>query len=101
MPARHDRQNHIPKFGIPPWPVHSHTRKGSAMSEDKSRDAKLAQAYYDLEPVIRDLERASKIAHQMFIPDQEEDIELCTFAVRQFHKMASDLVRLYDEKFHA
>jgi hypothetical protein len=71
------------------------------MSEDKSRDAKLAQAYCDLEPVIRDLERASKIAHRMFIPDQEEDIELCIFAVRQVDRMATDLVRLWDEKFAA
>jgi hypothetical protein len=68
----------------------------------QSRDAKLAEAYHDLEPVIRDLERAGKIAHRMFIdaPD-EEDIELGIFAVEQFHKMASDLVRLYDEKHDA
>jgi hypothetical protein len=76
----------------------------AALAEDRAqkireRDARHdrhAAAYLDLEPAIRDLERAAKIAHRMFIdtPD-EEDIELGIFAVEQFHKMATDLVRLY------
>jgi hypothetical protein len=88
--------------GIPPWPgAFTHQGKDEAMSEDQSRDAKHAAAFRDLEGEIRDLERAAKIAHGMFIPDQEEDVELCIFAVRQVDRMATDLVRLWDEKFHA
>jgi hypothetical protein len=39
----------------------------------QSRAAKLASAFCDLEPVIRDLERAAKIAERLFIegPDEE------------------------------
>lgn len=67
----------------------------------QSHDAKLAEAFRDLEPVVLDLERAAKIAHRMFIDPAEEDIVLGIFAVEQFHKIASDLVRLWDEKHAA
>jgi hypothetical protein len=68
----------------------------------QSREAKLAGAFHDLEPVILDLERAARIAHRMFIdaPDEEE-LELGIFAVEQFHKLTTDLVRLWNEKFDA
>jgi hypothetical protein len=74
----------------------------TTLAPRQSRDAKLVDAFYDLEPVIRDLERAAKIAHRLFIdtPD-EEGVELGIFAVEQFHKMAADLVRLWDEKHAA
>ena len=36
----------------------------------QSRDAKLASAFGDLEPAIRDLERAAKIAERLFIEGQ-------------------------------
>ena len=39
----------------------------------QSRDAKLASAFCDLEPVIRDLERAAKIAERLFIEDPDEE----------------------------
>jgi hypothetical protein len=64
-----------------------------------SHDVKLADAYRDLEAPIRDLERAAKIAQQ-FAYD-EDDRGLGQFAVEQFLKLASDLVRLYDEKHAA
>jgi hypothetical protein len=63
-----------------------------------SRDAKLADAYRDLEAPIRDLERAAKIAERFAY---EDDRGLGQFAVEQFLKLASDLVRLYDEKHAA
>ena len=39
----------------------------------QSRDAKLASAFCDLEPVIRDLARAAKIAERLFIEDPDEE----------------------------
>ena len=89
---------------ITPWPI---AREGTVMTEiitlvpRQSHDAKLAEAFRDLEPVVLDLERAAKIAHRMFIDPAEEDIVLGIFAVEQFHKIASDLVRLWDEKHAA
>ena len=60
---------------------------------------KLADAFRDLEPVIYDLERGAKIAEKFFIEDpDEEELELGRFAVYQFRAMASDLVRLWNEK---
>ena len=68
----------------------------------QSRDAKLASAFCGLEPVIRDLERAAKIAEKLFIEDpDDEEVELGRFAVYQFRAMASDLVRLWNEKHDA
>jgi hypothetical protein len=65
----------------------------------QSREAKLASAFCDLEAPIRDLERAAKIAER-FAYD-EDDRGLGQFAVEQFLKLASDLVRLYDERHSA
>jgi hypothetical protein len=71
------------------------------IEQRQSRDAKLADAYTDLEAPIRDLERCAIIADRFITDPSEEDEELFHFAVQQFHKMASDLVRLWDEKFDA
>ena len=70
--------------------------------QDTVADAKLADAFRDLEPVILDLERGAKIAEKFFIEDpDEEELELGRFAVYQFRAMASDLVRLWNEKHEA
>ena len=61
----------------------------------QSRDAKLASAFCDLEPVIRDLGREDCRA------GRREKIELGRFAVSQFVRWASDLVRLWNDKHEA
>src|SRR5690242_12348572 len=64
-------------------------------------DQKVSSAYLELEPVILDLERAAKLAEKMFIEDpDEEELELGRFAVYQFRAMASDLVRLWNKRYH-
>jgi hypothetical protein len=64
-----------------------------------SRDAKLADAYRDLEaPIFATLSVPAKIAERFAY---EDDRGLGQFAVEQFLKLASDLVRLYDEKHAA
>jgi hypothetical protein len=68
------------------------------IEQRQSREAKLASAFCDLEAPIRDLERAAKIAERFAY---EDDRGLGQFAVEQFLKLASDLVRLYDEKHAA
>ena len=58
--------------------------------------------FCDLEPVIRDLERAAKISERLDRrPGRREEIELGRFAVSQFRAMASDLVRLWSDKHEA
>jgi hypothetical protein len=67
--------------------------------QDPHRDAKLAEAYRDLEGPIYDLERAAKIAERFSIDDpDEEELELGRFALKQFCTLASDLARLWHEK---
>jgi len=74
----------------------------TTLAPRQSRDAKkLADAFFDLEPVIRDLERAGKIAWRLVLDEEEGDLDLARFAFEQFRKLASDLVRLYDERHSA
>jgi hypothetical protein len=72
------------------------------IEQRQSRDAKQAEAFCDLEAPIRDLERAAKIAAGFFLDDPDEEaLSLGRFAIEQFRKLASDLVRLYDERHSA
>jgi hypothetical protein len=68
------------------------------IEQQQSRDAKLADAFHDLEAPIRDLERAGKIAWRFVL---EGDGGLALFAVEQFRQLATNLVRLYDERHSA
>jgi hypothetical protein len=53
------------------------------IEQRQSRDAKLADAYTDLEAPIRDLERCAIIADRFITDPSEEDEELFHFAVQQ------------------